>query len=403
MKPLIRILLGLVLGIMLTLGGVILFGQFTPQKKPAAPSLPDSMGAVITHIAGPVFIIRGEESLEVIPGDRVQPGDVIKVTEGAMAQVQLADKGSALLGSDTLVRFIKLTGADRKLELRTEILTGSLSYKVEKLDNSESIIIHADNTEYEITGTEFVLEKRSDGSILIVGEGTVRASGTTIQNGKVLVKAEQQLLVRGTSDPLTPQTGSVMPALPAAPESASKENLKRLQEAAPLPAMPFGFSNAPKPVPVEINTTPPDAQIYIDGLKTGTGKFSGILPQGTVIDLRVRRRGFLDFSTKLTAESPIMLDVVLKPAGIKDTLNQPAGETPAADQLKADYERRIAELKESFAGKAAADKEMRARLEMEKTRADVLETELADSKAENQKLIDLIRQIQELADKEKSK
>lgn len=396
-------MLGIIIGVAVAAGGVIFYGFITEPGAEKAPPLPEKQTAVITHIAGPVYVIRGDETIPAFPGEQLQPGDIVKVTEGAVAQVQLADKGSALLGSDTLVRFMKLTGADQKLDLRTEILTGSLSYKVEKLDDSESIVIEADGTEYEIRGTEFVIEKYEDGTILIVGEGAVQVTGK-VQGGTVSVGPDEQIVIEKDE-------------IAAEVEIISEENRLRLASSAPMPAMPFGYKDAPTPMLVEIVTNPPDSDIYIDGLKTGTGKFHSLLPEGTVIDVRIRRRGFNDYAFELTANSDQYLEIDLVPSNLADTIAEEKPENPQLARLRSDYERRFTELQSSFTDQsnqnAAAKAEEQARiarelaereaflsaqLELEKAHGTVLETELADSRSENEKLKQLIQQIQELTE-----
>jgi hypothetical protein len=387
----------------ITAGGVAFYGYISKPRTEEAPPLPAKQTAVITHISGPVYVIRNNETIPAFPGEELQPGDIVKVTEGAVAQVQLADKGSALLGSDTLVRFMKLTGADQKLDLRTEILTGSLSYKVEKLDDSENITIEADGTEYEVRGTEFVIEKNEDGTVLVVGEGKVQVTGK-VDGGEVSVGPDEQLVIREGEDP-------------AKVEEINEENRIRLASAAHLPAMPFGFEDAPNPVLVEIVTDPPDSDIYIDGLKTGIGRFRGLLPEGTVIDIRVRRRGFSDYSFELYANSDQYIEIQLEPSDLVETLAQKKPENPQLERLRTDYEQRLTEMQLSFADRSNLDAEAKAEeqtriarvraereaqlaaeLELVKARGTVLQTELADSRSENQKLKELIQQIQELTD-----
>ena len=409
MKSILRVLLGAVIGILLALGGVFAYGKLTEPKAAQAPPLPEKTSAVITHVSGPVYIIRGEETIPASPGEKLTPGDILKVTEGAMTQVQMAGKGSALLGSDTLVRFLKLTGADSKLEMRTEILTGSLSYKVEKLDEDESIIILAEGTEYEVHGTEFLIQKSSEGTTLAVAEGTVRVSGN-VEGSSANVTANQQLVIRPNEGP-----GKV--------ETLDDSNREKLDASRPLPAMPFGYAEAPNPVRIELETNPPDADIYIDGLKTGRGRFSGLLPAGTVIDVRVRRRGFLDSTLKITAEMNQFIEVNLNPANLEETLAQEKDDNPLLTRLREEYEKRLAELRSRFSDQSemnaeaeariAAERAQReadaaeaarlraetaARLNEEKTKSSELESQLEDSRAENRRLKDLIRQIQELAE-----
>ena len=384
MKSLLRMLVGVLLGVSATLLGVFLYGLLADLHLLKAPELPGGQAAVITHIAGPVFVIRGIETLDAVPGERLGPGDVVKVTEGAVAQVQMANKGSALLGSDTLVRFMRLTGADRQLEMRTEILTGSLSYKVEKLAGGESLIIEADDVEYEVRGTDFLIVKGADGTVLAVSEGIVNVRGN-IPGGESDVGGEQQLVIRPGEER-------------AEPESLTEENRALLAASRPLPSMPFGYDDAPKPVLIEIVTAPPDSHIYVDGLKTGIGRFRGLLPEGTVIDVRVRRRGFLDYSLDVTADSDRLIEIKLNPANIEETLTEEKDDDTLLARLRADYQRRLADLR----GRLSERDEEEARIAAERAEnaaaLEMVRDELDSSRAENERLKELIRQIQELTE-----
>ncbi len=219
---------------------------------------------------------------------------------------------------------------------------------------------------------------------------------------------------------------------PASVELLDDENRRRLDAASPLPAMPFGFQGAPTPIRVEIITNPGDADIYIDGLKTGVGRFQGMLPKGTVITVRVRRRGFIDSSFEIIADKDKRRDVNLKASNLEETLSEPEDSNPLLERLRADYEQQLAELNSSFANRNRQDAESEeernriieslketvsrrerdlsqsraeaaARIEMEKAQRALAETELAESRAENERLRDLIVQIQELAAEERKK
>lgn len=394
LKSLPGIVFGLAAGAATALAGVFIYGRIADASVIRAPDLPSDPAAVITHIVGPVFVIRGTETLNAEPGERLRPGDVVKVTEGAAAQVQMADRGSALLGGDTLARFMRLIGADRRLEMRTEILTGSLSYSVQRLGESESLIIEVDDAEYEVRGTEFLIVKGAESTVLAVSEGTVAARGRKIGDGEAEVGANQQLVIFSDADP-------------AEPEALTEENRALLDASRPLPAIPFGY---PEAVLIEIITVPPDADIYIDGLKTGSGRFRGLLPGNTVINVRARRRGFIDSSFQVTADADRSITVELKPADIEGTLEEAERPDPLLARLRADYERRIADLLSRFADREnerfaaeralleAAAAESAAALEIERAQGEILRDELDSSRAENERLRDTIRRIQELTE-----
>lgn len=251
-------------------------------------------------------------------------------------------------------------------------------------------------------GTDFIIVKGEQSTLLAVSEGTVTARGRGI-GGETAVEANEQLMILGEG------TG-------AEPEALSGENRALLEASLPLPAIPFGFREAPEPVLIEIITAPPDADIYIDGLKTGSGRFRGLLPENTVINVRARRRGFRDSSIQVTADSNQSITLELTPADIEETLGEAAAPNRLLARLRADYERRIAELLRRFADRdgeearedarlaaerallEAAAAENSAALEIERGQSEILREELDSSQAENERLRDLIRQIQELTD-----
>ena len=395
MKPILRILIGILIGASAALIGISLYGRLSRSQSQSAPVLPTGPAAVITHVSGPVFVIRGEQTLGANPGERLEAGDILKVTDGAVAQVQMAEKGSALLGSNTLVRFLTLTGASHQLEIRTEILTGSMSYKVEQLEGDQSIIILSDDTEYQIRGTEFIIVKESGRTILAMADGRMEVRGPTVAGGRVEVGAKEQLVTSSEAEP-------------AVPEDLSSENQKLLEASRPMPMMPFGFEAALEPVRLDVYTVPQDALIYVDGLKTGIGNLSSLLPRGTVIELRVRRRGFLDYSAQVAADTSQTLRITLVPQGLRETLEEKNEEDKLLNRIEIDYERRLAEINADYSEIAARAEKSRqiftterqalqleaseaarreaetaALLEMERARRKTLEAELSESRAEN--------------------
>jgi hypothetical protein len=363
-KSFLRILIGLVIGAALALGGIALYGRFSREAAPVpTPTLPEGPAAVITHLAGPVFLIRGEEVRPAVTGDRLEPGDIVKVTDGAVAQVQLADRGTAKIGSDTLVRFRQIAGADVGWEVRTEILTGSLSYRVDKLGDDDTMIIEADGTLYEVRGTEFYIEKRDGSTLLAVKEGTVSVAGDTV-GGTASVTAGEELRV----DPLS--------SVPAAPAPMGPEAATKIQEGAPMPAIPF--PTAAPMVQVVLVTEPADAIIYLDGLKTGVGTFRGLFVEGTELRIRVRRRGFRDADVVVKADRDISQVITLLPSDLEESLAEPRPKNPLLEQLREDYEKRLLDLRLGFESRYREDTEDRLELAEEKSR---LEDEIAAERA----------------------
>lgn len=364
MKSFVRIIIGLVIGAALALGGIALYGRFSRETvSTPTPALPDGPAAVITHLAGPVFLIRGEEIRPAVAGDRLAPGDIVKVTDGAVAQVQLADRGTAKIGSDTLVRFRQIAGADVGWEVRTEILTGSLSYRVDKLGDDDTMTIEADGTVYEVRGTEFYIEKRDGGTLLAVKEGTVSVAGDAV-GGSTSVTAGEELRV----DPLS--------GIPANPVPIGPEATAKIQEGAPMPAIPF--PTAAPMVQVVLVTEPADAIIYLDGLRTGVGTFRGLFLEGTELRIRVRRRGFRDADVVVTADRDIRQVITLLPTDLEETLAEQPKKNPLLEHLREDYEKRLLDLRMGFESRYREETEDRLELAEEKSR---LEDEVAAERA----------------------
>jgi len=395
LKTFMRITAGFLLGLAVAAGGIYLYGKTGETgntETPETAEIPAEAGAAITYISGYVYIIRGTDTIQAAVGEVLQDNDVLKVTEGSYAQVQFSDRGSARLGGNTLVKFLKLTGSDKKLDVRTEILTGSLSYKVKKLETDESVIIIADGTEYKVKGTEFIIRKEEEQTLLVVGDGSVLVKSSSGKNQFSVGPEEQLNIVRGSDK--------------AAPEKATEENLKVLKEAAPLPEINFENNAEIKQVTVEITTVPPDAEIYIDGLKTGTGIFSGIIPQGTLLDVRIRRRGFKDYSFSIDADKNQYIKIPLVPAGIDETLNEKKEPDPALKHLREEYERKLLEIRSKYENESSSYTEEleRVKAEREKREAEInrqLEAQEQKNKKleqENSKLKELITQIQELTE-----
>ena len=392
MKIFLRITAGFILGLAAAAGGIYLYGKTGETENTETAEIPAEAGAAITYISGYVYILRDGDTIQAASGDVLEDNDVLKVTEGSYAQVQFSDRGSARLGEDTLVKFLKLTGSDKKLDVRTEILTGSLSYKVKKLNSDESIIIIADGTEYKVKGTEFLIRKEEEQTLLVVEEGSVLVKSSSGKNEFHVGPKEQLNVVRGSDI--------------TAPEKATEENLKVLKEASPLPEINFLNSEKIKQITVEITTIPPDAEIYIDGLKTGKGIFSGIIPQGTLLDVRIRKRGFKDYSFSVNADKNQYIKIPLVPAGINETLNEKKEQDPALKHLREEYERKLLEIRSKYENENSSYTEEleRVKAEREKREAEInrqLETQEQKNKEleqENSKLKELITQIQELAE-----
>lgn len=367
--------------------------------------------AFITALSGEVYIMRNDSIITAETGFALFAGDIIKVVDESFCQVQFSTVASARIRSNTIIRIKQLFNLDNSPDIQTEILTGSMLYRVNKLREGEKLEVKSDDKIYSVRGTTFLVDRNSDGTYLIVEEGLIDISleGSAIPFGKAGA-GSRYFVAEGES----------------AGDSASLTltDEKAMSESGNLSILRFG-ENAPALVKTGVRTVPDDAQIYVNGILSGKGSFTGLYPSGENLTFLIRKRGYDDKVLTVSATSDLEYRIVLDPGKTDEptleaerelSAEQGAMEkiqtelTSRTERLK-EVEALIVELKEKngdleaeAASSATRIRTMTDRIQdLEKTRTDLnsqvteLQRRLKESTAREEKLRELIKQIQEIS------
>ncbi len=385
----------------LVLAGVILYlYSSTVFNSPAEEnaSLPETFlparpgEALITAISGEVFIIRDDQIITPLPGDKVREGDIIKVVDDSICQIRFAGTASVNIRSNTLVRIQKLLSGTKDADIRTELLTGSMIYKVEELQDSENLQILAQGKIYRVEGTEFMVQS-------LPGMATV----VSVLDGKVAVLTQNEESIGALT---AREKASLIPGETDLTATAFTEEDTGLFASQSPVAIPVQDENL---VFMEITTVPAGTQIYINGRLNGYSRIRGLFMPEQELSILVRKRGYQDGSTTVIpgeAENRI-LRIELKPLGLEDTVGEEtrkASEPTVLQILEEKHRKEMAEMRTSFTQRLSAAEKQAEDLQRSEnflaTENMTLEEELARSREETSKLRELIRQIQDLAGEE---
>ena len=98
-------------------------------------------------------------------------------------QIQFSDRGTAGLDSNTVMLMKKLVNAQKDMQIRTEVLMGSMLYRVNRLSENDEFQVESEGVLYDVKGTDFLVMRAADGVLLAVHEGTVRYSVDGVERG----------------------------------------------------------------------------------------------------------------------------------------------------------------------------------------------------------------------------
>jgi len=408
MKSLIKSVLLIGSGILISLG--LLYGYSVIFKSAAGDSSAESLrfvpiepgDAVISHISGEVYIIREEQMITPRPGDAVREGDVIKVVNDSWCQIHIVGKATMRLRSNTLVRIQKLLSSSRDTDFRTELLTGSMIYKVDRLESTDNLEVVAQEKIFRVEGTEFFIEAFTGGSRVAVREGKVAVleqAENLDENLLGTVSPGNSLDLRGwkQSDPL--------PGIKA----MEPDQLNTIEEEGPTEL----FRQRENLIYLEMTTRPTGAEIYINGRLTGRNILKGLYPGAETLEITTRKRGYRDSRLEIKpadlTDSAIIID--LEPLGLNESLEMEEKESwpLSIDGLKAEYEREKQNIISGFENRIEENRKTIDTLNsqsmnlesdirgLKKTNSQ-LQKELAKSLEDQKKLRELLLQIQELSE-----
>ena len=389
----------------LIIAGILLYFYSSTvfnTSEPDETSLPETFSpaipgdALITRISGEVYIIRNDEILTPLPGDRVLQGDIIKVVDDSICQIRFAGTASLKIRSNTLVRIQKLLSGTKDADIRTELLTGSMIYKVEELQDSQNLQILAQERIYRVEGTEFMVQALpGTPTVLSVLDGKVAVFNLEENREETLLET----LNAGEKTEIAEDAGE----LSITPFSAEDSAVFTNESPEEIPVTEDGL------VFLEVSSIPAGAQIYIDGRLNGYSKVQGLFLPDEELSILVRKRGYSDGSLKVVPieEENRSIRIELTPLGLEETIIEEENrrnESSVIRDLEEKHRQQLAEMRTSFTQKLSAAESERETLKQSEnflTQENMsLEEELARSREETRKLRDLIRQIQDIAEEE---
>ncbi len=406
MKSILKSVLLVASGILISLG--LLYGYSVLFKNAALPSSVESLrfvpiepgDAVISHISGEVYLIREEKMIAPRPGDAVREGDVIKVVDDSWCQIQIVGKATMKLRSNTLVRIQRLLSSGRDTDFRTELLTGSMIYKVDRLEATDNLEVVAQERIFKVEGTEFFIEAFAGGSRVAVTDGKVAVLDRTDPQDEKLIAS----VTPGNSLDLKEQKeGTISGTRPISSE----------EEGIILNEGPFELNRVKEElIYLEITTVPRGADLYINGRLAGKNALDGLYPGAETLQITARKRGYRD--SRLDIKPGDLTDPViilsLTPLSLEESLQseQEGGWPLSAAGLKADFEREKQNLIDGFSSRIEENQQTINSLnsrsmgledsirKLEKSNTQ-LEKELKQSQEDQKKLRELLIQIQELS------
>jgi FecR protein len=344
--------------------------------------------AVISHISGEVYLIREEKILSPRPGDAVREGDVIKVVDDSWCQVHFVGKATMSLRSNTLIKIQKLLTSTKDIDVRTELLTGSMIYKVDRLSATDNLEVQAQEKIYRVEGTEFYIEAFAGGSRVSVQEGTVAVLQDTGDEERLLktVPAGQSLNLKQWKQ------GTALPEI----EDISSSDIRIFKEESPV----LFDMNEKSLVYLEIRTLPEGAQLYLDGRLNSRGNLTGLFAPDETLSILARKRGYRDINMKLLPGEQSSSDVILKmePLGLEESLKEESEnpQTESLEELKARFETESEALTGNFTKQI---RESEVHLEEMKSLSLILQNNIDNLKGSNSELSDEKIELEEKLEK----
>ena len=389
-------------------------------RKLEPVSLTGKEEAFITAISGEVYILREDIIITAETGEALYAGDIIKVVDDSFCQIQFANVAAARIKSNSIIKIKKLLNIDSSTDIKTEILTGSMLYRVNKLSEGEKLEVKSDDRIYSVRGTTFFIDRNSRGTHLVVDEGLIAVS---VKNG--------------TADSLETSSGSeLFTTIDSETEKLTmitERSRHILKEAESLNLINIDTDKDRNIlIKTAVKTIPGDAQIYVNGILAGRGNYSGLFLKEENLTFLIRKRGYMDKVLSVKAISNLEYTVYLEPEDpdektLENEQNKNAEDnllsdsTAIIEKLRENLESRnerlseigilINELKEKNselqAEKSSFETKTRKMnsqiLELEKQREDLnseigeLTRKLNESTARENKLRELIKQIQEIS------
>ncbi|MDA3852193.1 MAG: FecR domain-containing protein [Spirochaetaceae bacterium] len=386
-KNIILVVAGLLFALLL----LFIYSQFITQGRDNPEYFPlNREGVFVAALSGEVYILRENETIKAQLGQSLLEGDVLKVVDQSFCQIQFAQRGTATLNSNTLLRLQRFFNADKDMDIATEILMGSMLYRVNKTEDNQRFLIESEGAIYEITGTDFLITRSLDGTRLSVTEGSVLVrSNHDLWNPTYTESSEELFIPTGASEPQQFNSHS-------SGQSKLMEDLLEISEIYIKPEQP-------DPVMIQLETIPQGANIYLNGRKIGTSSFQGLFDPNLRLNFRVRKRGYADglLVVETEGETNRLYRVELSPLRLQDSLRQqeefPIQEDPT-EEIRLEYQGQLEQREEQLQRIELERQDLQEEIQQSQNRNDNLQQQLSSSTQEISRLKELILQIQQLAD-----
>jgi FecR protein len=415
MKQIIRTVIIFLIGLITASIAAYVYFNITGSEKEVRQLEPVSLTgeeeAFITAISGEVYILRDESILSAEIGEALYAGDIIKVVDDSFCQVQFSDVAAARIRSNTIIKIKNLFNLDKSIDIKTEILTGSMLYRVNKLSEGEKLEVKSEDRIFSVRGTTFLVDRNSEGTHLIVDEGLIAVS---VLNGL------EESMSTSTGEELFIETGSEEENL----SDISAINRQIMKESEILNILTIE-PESDKLIKTGVVTVPGDAQIYVNGILSGKGTYTGLFPKEEELIFLVRKRGYEDKVLSVKAVTDLEYTIYLDPEGTDDeilniertrntedsNLNKLRRELASRNERLQEVEELIIVLKERNSQLESDSSTFENRIRkmtgqiqvLEQQREDLtteiteLERKLGESTAREDKLRELIKQIQDIS------
>lgn len=415
MKQIIRTAIIFLIGLMTASIAAYVYFNFTNGEKEVRQLDPVHLSgeeeAFITAISGEVYILRDESIISAEIGEALYAGDIIKVVDDSFCQVQFSDVAAAKIRSNTVIKIKNIFNLDRTPDIKTEILTGSMLYRVNKLSEGEKLEVKSQDRIFSVRGTTFLVDRNSEGTYLIVDEGLIAVS---VPNGP------EESLSTAAGEELFISSGSAAERL----SEISAPNRRIMEESENINIFSLEPQH-PALIQTAVVTVPSDAQIYVNGILSGKGSYSGLFPKEEELIFLVRKRGYEDKVLSVTAVTDLEYTISLDPQDtnesnlarerLKNTeennLNRLRRLLESRTERLEEVVKLITELKEKNSQLESESSTWENRIRkmtgqiqsLEQVKADLtseideMTRELDESTAREDKLRELIKQIQDLS------
>ncbi len=422
MKRIIRAIIIFLIGLITASIGTYFYLSITGNEKEIRKIDPVNLTgkeeAFITAISGEVFILRTDTIISAEIGEPLYAGDIIKVVDDSFCQIQFANVAAAKIRSNSIIRIKKILNIDSSPDIKTEVLTGSMLYRVNELSRGEKLEVRSDDRIFSVRGTTFFIDKDGNGTLLTVEEGLVAISKRDSTDDSLEAAAGNEVFLPVDSDsetisPISERSNNIL-------RDAKNLNLFDLKEEKDLL------------IKTSIITIPDDAQIYVNGLLSGRGTFTGLFSKMDKLTFLIRKRGYSDKVLSVQAISDLEYTIYLDPEGTSEEILEEELKKNSADNMLSnsaaiieklgkdlisrnerisDIEGLIVEIKEQNSQlkeeQNLSDTNIRKlnsrifALEKQKedlsTEISAIRLQLEESKAKESKLRELIKQIQDIS------